>query len=182
MRLQWAKVASCFLRHYQLIFSLPANNSLPFSWHLKKRQITTFKYLFFHISILFTYYIQKVKLTGIGATRLEITVLSLGPKRKPWSSILSDCLLQNDEELRGAITGSSCRKGDKRGIKMNSSGWLKNRFIIIIISITLMLCLIDLRFDFGMMLPSTTSRAKDFLTFFIGGRCWNEINADLWWS
>lgn len=42
-----------------------------------------------------------------------------------------------------------------------------------------MLCLIDLRLDFGMMLPSTTSKAKDFLTFFIGGRCWNEIKTDL---
>lgn len=122
-RLQRAKVASCFLRHYELVFSLSTNDSLPLLWHLKqvRRFILTpihLLHVFLFLHVTFAY---MVILTGIGPSRLGITVLSLGPKRKPWSSIFSDCLLQNDE-LRGAITGSSCGEGDKRGIKMNPKG------------------------------------------------------------
>lgn len=121
MRLQRAKVAPCFLCHYELVFSLSTNDSLPLLWHLKqvKRSIlktfTTIIRVHFSSrnSSLFTY---MIKLTGIGASRLGMTVLSLGPKRKPWSSMFSDCLLQNDE-LRGAITGSSCEKGQKEELR-----------------------------------------------------------------
>lgn len=117
---------------------------------------------------IFKFFKKKKAHTGIGGIMLGNMVLSLGSKRKPWSRMFSGCLLQNDEELRGHITGSSC------GQKTKEWGCITSRHKLRLYYFTL-ICLFPalskLRLDFGIILLSMTSRANDFRTFFIGGRC-----------